>query len=93
MHTLNDARLLYERFYKQMRKYIWDVSTVIKLAQLEVSLYQAFPKSEDCRKYLDDLYKDIKPVMKDDDYLSKAYDNLKDYIYEDESSYLHIQQY
>ena len=39
----------YNELYKQLRNYIWDYDTVVKIAELEAATYMAFPDLEKIR--------------------------------------------
>ena len=93
MNSLKEAKILYERFYKQMRKYIWDIQVVALLAQFEIDLYQAFPDVEAVRKSFSNLRRAIKSVSDEDEELQKTIDNLQDYIDSDDKYFMEIAEF
>lgn len=93
MNSLKEAKILYERFYKQMRKYVWDIQTVALLAQFEVDLYQAFPDMEVVRKSFSRLRRAIKFVSDKDEELEKTIENLQDYIDSDNKYFMEIAEF
>ena len=71
-----DIQTAYNKFYKQMRNYIWEFKTVDLLAELEISIYKRFPDIEDTKKILEKLKAKIDKTMSDDEDFKKAYDKL-----------------
>lgn len=68
----------YNDLYKQLRNYIWDYETVVKIANLEVASYMAFPDIGKIRYAYEDLRKEIaaSDVWADDKDLQKAVDGF-----------------
>ena len=91
---INSLRIqsAYVDLYKQLRRYIWDFSTVEKLADLEVSVYKAFPSIEEVSKCFDKLRIDLKQSEKDDENLKTACDNFKSVLDSDTETYVKIYQ-
>lgn len=82
----------YLTFYKQMRKYIWDYSTVDVLADIEVETFRAFPDVHKVRKLVTKLRSMIRDIIADDKDLHKAIDSFLDILDEGEESYSKINQ-
>lgn len=82
----------YVDLYTQVRKYIWDFSTVEKLADLEVSVYRAFPDIDEVSRCFDKLRFDLKSKEKDDEDLKKACDKFKSILDSDTETYIKIYQ-
>ena len=70
----------YIDLYKQIRNYIWDYDTVVKLAELEVAAYMAFPNIDKVRYALDQLKIELNSsyVYAEDEDLQKAVDDFND---------------
>ena len=70
----------YIDLYKQIRNYIWDYDTVVKLAELEVAAYMAFPDIDNVRYALDQLKVELNSsdVYAEDEDLQKAVDDFSD---------------
>lgn len=70
----------YIDLYKQIRNYIWDYDTVVKLAELEVAAYMAFPDIDKVRYALDQLKVELNSsdVYAEDEDLQKAVDDFSD---------------
>ena len=70
---------LYNKLYKQLRKYIWDFKTVESLADFEIAVYQRFPEINDIEKAFFKLRRDIvnSPIYKDDEDLQYALDGFE----------------
>lgn len=70
----------YIDLYKQVRNYIWDYDTVVKLAELEVAAYMAFPDIDKVRYALDQLKVELNSsdVYAEDEDLQKAVDDFSD---------------
>lgn len=70
----------YIDLYKQIRNYIWDYDTVVKLAELEVAAYMAFPDIDKVRYALDQLKVELNSsdVYAEDEDLQKAVDDFSE---------------
>lgn len=70
----------YNDLYKQMRNYIWDYEAVVKIADLEVASYMAFPDIDNIRRAYDRLKSDTSrsDVWSDDKLLQKAFDSFEE---------------
>lgn len=70
----------YNDLYTQLRNYIWDYETVVKIADLEVASYKAFPDIDNIRRAYERLRSDAQTsdVWTDDDKLQKAFDAFED---------------
>jgi hypothetical protein len=70
----------YNNLYKELRKYIWDYETVVKLADLEVAAYMAFPNIDDIRRAYERLKSDVQSsdIYSDDEELKRALDKFED---------------
>lgn len=70
----------YNDLYKQLRNYIWDYETVVKLADLEVATYMTFPDIDKIHHAFGKLKSDIETsdVWSDDEDLQKAVDSFED---------------
>lgn len=82
----------YVKLYTEIRRYIWDFSTVEALADLEVAVYKAFPSIEEVSSCFNKLRSEIRSVEKDDDELKSACDNFQKLIDEASETYLNIYQ-
>ena len=67
----------YNKFYTQMRNYIWDFKTIDLLADLEIGIYRRFPNVEEVKRVLEKLRSKIDKVMANDEDFQKAYDRLQ----------------
>ena len=70
----------YNDLYKQLRNYIWDYETVVKIADLEVASYMAFPDIDNIRRAYDRLRSDAvsSDIWSDDKELQKAFEHFED---------------
>lgn len=75
-----DFRNLYEKFYNRIRNYLWPLSTLKILADVEVDIYSAFIDYKSLDQHLQKLYPLIKEQIEDDEFLSKAYYELDDML-------------
>ena len=94
-NLLNSAyfRVSYERFYQEMRNYLWDLATLEILADVQETTYQSFIDLHDLQNKLTRLYQFIRPVAEDDEYLQKAYDEFKDVVDENLDAQLYCTLY
>ena len=63
MLSLQDLQRAYIKLYKKLREYIWDVSTVEDIAELEVAVYHRFPDIHAIRSHTNKLRSDIRDVI------------------------------
>ena len=68
----------YNDLYTKLRNYIWDYETVVKIADLEVATYMAFPDIDNIRRAFSKLSVDIKDsdIYSDDEKLQQALDEF-----------------
>lgn len=76
----------YEKFYSEMRNYLWDVQTLEKLADVQIETYKAFIDVDKLEHELSILYNRISSAIEDDEYLKEAYENLKSCIEDSKDS-------
>lgn len=67
----------YEKFYSEMRNYLWDVYTLELLADVQMATYKAFIDFDELDRALDKLYQSIRPIASEDEYLQETYDEFK----------------
>ena len=77
-------------FYPFMMQYLWDLKTVMDLANLEIAIFQRFPNKEDMEKYIEALEYDILDTFKDEDDeastdFKKTFETLKSNIFDFEN--------
>lgn len=70
----------YNDLYKQLRNYIWEYETVVKIANLEVASYMAFPDIDDIRRAYSELKSDVvsSDIWSDDKELQKSMDRFEE---------------
>lgn len=61
--TSADLQVAYMKLYSEMMKRLWNVNTVMHLANLEISIYKRFPDKEEMAKYMGLLESDIKDTF------------------------------
>ena len=68
----------YNDLYTKLRNYIWEYDTVVKIADLEVATYMAFPDIDNIRRAFSKLSVDIKDsdIYSDDEELQQALDEF-----------------
>lgn len=77
----------YNRFYKEVRKYIWGFQAVEALADLEISVYRRIPDMFEIQDNLNKFRQYSKEVELDDEEFVKAADRLQDLLDENEEPY------
>lgn len=82
----------YVDMYTQVRKYIWDFSTVEKLADLEVAVYKAFPSIQEISNCFDKLRLDLKLKENDDADLKNACEAFSNMLDSNNEIYLKVYQ-
>lgn len=83
--TSQDLQNAYLKFYPFMMKFLWDINTVMHLANLEISIYKRFVDIEEVRRNLNLLELDIRDTYKDSDLpelidFEKTFEHLKDCV-------------
>ena len=94
-----DIQNAYLKFYPCIMQYLWDLNTVMYLANLEIAIYKRFPEKEEMEKYIDLLEIEIRDTYNDEsDVKSKefkeSFEELKNCIesYEDDKCQCDIYQ-
>ena len=59
MISSSELQRSYIELYKELRKYLWDISIVEPIARLEVSIFEAFPNISDIKRNLSMLRQQI----------------------------------
>lgn len=72
----------YIKFYACMMQYLWDMRTVMNLANLEIAIFKRFPDKEEMENHLRLLETDIQDTIReakrqDDEEFEKTFDKLK----------------
>ena len=75
----------YNKIYVELRKYVWDFSTVAALADLEISVYKTCQDLSDIRTKYYRLKSLITDVIRVDEELSRRLDSFEELIHEDET--------
>lgn len=88
-----EFRVAYEKFYVEMREYLWDLVTLELLADIEVITYQSFIDVADLEKKLSRLYQSIREVAKEDEYLQEAYDRFYQLVEDNKESQMYFSLY
>lgn len=72
----------YNELYKQLRNYIWDYDTVVKIAELEAATYMAFPDLDKIRICAAQLETELRAsdVYDDDEVLQAAMKTFDDQL-------------
>ena len=86
-------RVAYEKFYSDMRQYLWDLTTLEILADIEVLTYESFIDIEKLRNKMKMLYQCIHDIMKDDEYLEESYNNFNELIEDSKDSDMYFKLY
>lgn len=87
MQCSNDLQNGYIDLYKQLREYIWDFNTVEILAELEISIFTAFPERDKVKSTLQSLKYQIKDQFEDNEDLKKAYESLEKLVESEDTFY------
>ena len=87
MLSCNDYRRAYQDLYSAMRSYLWGVDVFEILANLEVSVYDAFVDVETVDRCFSKLERAIKAldVDKDDEDVAEALKNFRELLDDKES--------
>lgn len=75
----------YNDFYAELYRFIWEIQTVEKIADLEVSIYQVFPRIDEIERCYKALVQDIKSTDAwEDEELRESAQALEDLIHSDD---------
>ena len=77
----------YNRFYEEIRKYMWGFQAVEALAELEISVYRLIPDLIEVRDAFEEFSLYTHDVYMDDEDFKKAMDRFSDLIYEENEPY------
>lgn len=79
-----DFRNTYEKFYDDVRQYLWPYTFVEDLADLEVEIYTTFIDPEKIEKTINKLRSPLNEVIEDndDENLKKSFKELQDLLSE-----------
>lgn len=75
-----DIQHAYNKLYAELRKYIWDFSAVVALADLEIAVYKTCQDLLDIRVKLSRLKYQIMDVVYQDEELDKRLRYLEDLV-------------
>lgn len=78
--TSNLLQTVYNALYIELRKYIWDLTTVEALVDLEQGVYTALPDLKFIEACLARLKQDASVVMAQDDDLRDAFTDFEDIL-------------
>ena len=81
----SDIQNAYMKFYPYMMDYLWDLHTVMNLANLEIAIFKVFPDKEEMQRCVNLLEIDIRDTFKEDEEIGqkefkKNFEILKQYI-------------
>lgn len=82
MITATQLQGLYNKLYKEIRKYIWDFETVNALADLEVETYKSFPDMDELVKRFEAFKRCVMTtdILQEDKDTKKALDAFEEAI-------------
>lgn len=91
----NRLQSAYNTLYVNLRNYIWDFNIVEAIADLEVSVYRAFPDINDVKQCIDNLKSMIIScdILSDDEKLKSAFDDFYELLNDADSIYLNLQTF
>jgi len=79
-----DIQNAYIKFYPYMMDYLWDLHTVMDLANLEIAIFTLFPNKEEMQRCVDALELDIRDTYKDEvedgEKFKKTFESVKQCI-------------
>lgn len=83
-----DLQIAYNHLYKELRNYIWDVDTVIDIAELETAVYKAFPAYSEVSHRFTQLAEDTVQCVRESEELRNAFREFQNTLRSDTSWYL-----
>ena len=88
--TAKHMQNAYNRLYCGLRNYIWPVKSVCDIAELEESVYRAFPNRTSVQSALDAVNKDCKDIVKEDKKLRASLIAMQSAIDESDTVYVKL---
>lgn len=86
-----DFRNTYQKFYNDVRQYLWPYNVIEEIATVQDDIFTAFIDIEQLRNDFRKLYKSIKEAIDEDEFLNKSYKELSELIENEyENPYLKI---
>lgn len=70
----------YEKFYVQMRMYLWPYEVLKNLADVETDIYSAFIDIDKLKQHFDKLRSGVKEICKEDDNFRIEFNNLSELV-------------
>lgn len=83
-----DLQIAYNHLYEELRKYIWDVDTVIDIAELETSVYKAFPTYSEVSCRFTQLVDDTVSCVRESEELRNVFREFQDTLQSGTSWYV-----
>lgn len=77
MTANTELQNLYMKLYHQVRKFIWDVEVVTCLANLEVSIFNAFPDISEARRNFHRFRSKVSFMEREDEELRQCLNDLQ----------------
>lgn len=72
----------YNDLYKCLRNYLWDFSTVIAIAALEIACYEAIPDISNIQMMLNTVKQSCYHLFRDDSELEESFNDFADLLSE-----------
>ena len=88
--TAKHMQSAYNRLYAGLRNYLWPVESVCDIADLEESVYRAFPNRDSVQSALDAVKKDCKDVVEKDKKLCACLNHMQTAIDDSDSVYVKL---
>lgn len=83
MIASTDIQNEYVNLYKILRNYLWSNDVIEIIADLETSVYEAFPSIDEIRRHFKDLKYELYDALQDDEEMRDAVDAFEEIIKED----------
>ena len=70
----------YVDLYEKLREYIWPAHVVSKIADLEISVYRAFPDLIEIKNNFNSLRGSCLSYIKDDELMNESFENFDELV-------------
>lgn len=80
MVSSSELQISYNHLYSEMRNYIWNVDTVISLAELEQEVYTTFPDTSKLKVKFEEVRKATALQCKEDEDLKSSIEEFADLL-------------
>lgn len=92
MISCTDIQVMYNRLYKEVRRYIWSFQAVEALADLEIACYEACPDIHKIRAVFSRFKQYALEVLYEDEDMLEVFDRFEELINSEDTCYTPLEK-